>query len=164
MNCNWKTNAKVSIVKSTDTLYPTIPPFHPPERFPELSFLPEFECDPANAVYPAVRDLLARISGTHPSPQWNPLADIVHPGDTVVLKPNFIKEHHETRLDEWEQVITHGSTREEAIIRMERALDELVIEGIGTTTPFHQALLKDKSFREGEFHTGFLNSFKFSKA
>ena len=52
---------------------------------------------------------MARMSGTQPSLQWNPLADIIRPGDTVVLKPNFIKEHHETKLDEWEQVITHGS-------------------------------------------------------
>jgi uncharacterized protein (DUF362 family) len=109
MNCNWKTNANVSVVESADVCYPSKPPFHPPHRFPELTFLPEFECDPENAVYTAVRDILARMSGTQPSPQWNPLADIIRPGDTVVLKPNFIKEHHETKLDEWEQVITHGS-------------------------------------------------------
>lgn len=109
MNCNWKTNQQVSVVRATQAQYPSTPPFHPPERFPELAFLPEFAPDPDNVVYTAVRDLLTRITGAGPSTEWNPLAQLVYPGDTVVLKPNFIKEHHETKPDEWEQVITHGS-------------------------------------------------------
>jgi acetyl-CoA carboxylase biotin carboxylase subunit len=44
---------------------------------------------------------------------------------------------------------------------MERALDEFIIEGIKTTVPFHQKLMKDENFRKGNFHTGFLNTFKF---
>lgn len=61
------------------------------------------------------------------------------------------------------KLITHGRDREEAIVRMERALEETIIEGISTTIPFHQAILKDVSFRAGDFHTAFLNTFKFSK-
>lgn len=37
----------------------------------------------------------------------NPLSGIVNPGDTVILKPNWIKEHHQYNSKEWESVITH---------------------------------------------------------
>ena len=51
--------------------------------------------------------------------------------------------------------------REEAIMKMERALDEFVIEGIVTTIPFHQKLLKDENFRKGKYTTKFLDDWKF---
>lgn len=54
------------------------------------------------------------------------------------------------------KVITYGSTREEAISRMKRALSEFVIEGIHTTIPFHLKLLEHESFVEGQFNTKFL--------
>lgn len=57
------------------------------------------------------------------------------------------------------KLICKAQTREECIRKMERALDEFVIEGIKTTIPFHQALMKDENFRSGNFHTGFLNNF-----
>jgi acetyl-CoA carboxylase, biotin carboxylase subunit len=44
---------------------------------------------------------------------------------------------------------------------MERALSEYVIEGVKTTIPFHLALMRDKNFREGNFNTSFLSTFKF---
>ena len=47
------------------------------------------------------------------------------------------------------KLITVAQTREEAISKMERALDEFVIEGIKTTIPFHQKLMKDEQFRKG---------------
>ena len=59
------------------------------------------------------------------------------------------------------KIICVAQTRDEAIDTMERALSEYVIEGVKTTIPFHQALMKDKNFRAGNFNTGFLNSFKF---
>ncbi len=59
------------------------------------------------------------------------------------------------------KIITVAQTRLEAIETMERALSEYVIEGIKTTVPFHQALMKDKNYREGNFNTSFLNTFKF---
>ena len=44
---------------------------------------------------------------------------------------------------------------------MQRALDEFIIEGIKTTVPFHQQLMKNEAFRKGDFHTGFLKDFDF---
>ncbi|MBN1350648.1 acetyl-CoA carboxylase biotin carboxylase subunit [candidate division KSB1 bacterium] len=60
------------------------------------------------------------------------------------------------------KVIAHGKTREEAIGRMERVLEEFVIEGVSTTIPFHQKVLKDARFRSGNFNTKFVEEFKFS--
>jgi acetyl-CoA carboxylase biotin carboxylase subunit len=59
------------------------------------------------------------------------------------------------------KIITVAQTRIEAIATMERALTEYVIEGIKTTIPFHLSLMRDKKFREGNFNTAFLQSFKF---
>lgn len=57
------------------------------------------------------------------------------------------------------KLICRARTREECIKKMERALDEFIIEGVKTTIPFHQRLMKDENFRKGNFHTGFLNEF-----
>ena len=46
------------------------------------------------------------------------------------------------------KLITVTQTREEAIQKMERALDEFIIEGIKTTIPFHQQLMKNEDFRK----------------
>jgi acetyl-CoA carboxylase, biotin carboxylase subunit len=54
------------------------------------------------------------------------------------------------------KVITYGSSREEAIDRMKRALGEFVVEGIHTTIPFHLKLLNHEKFVEGQFNTKFL--------
>lgn len=58
------------------------------------------------------------------------------------------------------KIIAVARTREEAINTMSRALSEYVIEGVKTTIPFHQQLMKDESFRKGNFTTKFLESFK----
>jgi acetyl-CoA carboxylase, biotin carboxylase subunit len=58
------------------------------------------------------------------------------------------------------KVITHGANREEAIVRMERALDEFVIEGIATTIPLHKRILRHPNFRKGDFNTKFLETAK----
>ena len=57
------------------------------------------------------------------------------------------------------KLICRARTREECITKMERALDEFIIEGIKTTVPFHQRLMKDEKFRAGNFNTGFLADF-----
>jgi len=57
------------------------------------------------------------------------------------------------------KVIAVAQTREEAINTMERALSEYVIEGIKTTIPFHQQLMKNEAFRKGDFTTKFIESF-----
>ncbi len=54
------------------------------------------------------------------------------------------------------KLIVHAPTREEAIERMKRALDEFVIDGVATTIPFHQKLLNHEKFVSGEFNTKFL--------
>jgi acetyl-CoA carboxylase biotin carboxylase subunit len=60
------------------------------------------------------------------------------------------------------KLIVSGQTREEVIVRMKRALEEFVIDGIKTTIPFHIALLEDEQFKAGNFTTKFLETFDFS--
>jgi len=54
------------------------------------------------------------------------------------------------------KVICWGQTREEALARMQRALGELVIDGVKTTAGFHQRLLGHEQFQRGEFHTQYV--------
>ncbi len=54
------------------------------------------------------------------------------------------------------KLIAWGITREEAIKRMERALDEYVIDGIHTTIPFHLKVLRNEAFKRGETTTKFI--------
>jgi acetyl-CoA carboxylase biotin carboxylase subunit len=58
------------------------------------------------------------------------------------------------------KLIVRAKTREQAINKMKRALDEFVIEGIHTTIPFHQQLMDNPKFRAGDFDTRFLDNFK----
>jgi acetyl-CoA carboxylase biotin carboxylase subunit len=58
------------------------------------------------------------------------------------------------------KIIAVARTREEAINTMSRALSEYVIEGIKTTIPFHQQLMKNEDFCKGNFNTKFLEGFK----
>lgn len=54
------------------------------------------------------------------------------------------------------KLIAWGADREEAINRMLRALDELRVEGIETSIPFHRSLLRDERFRQARFSTDFV--------
>jgi acetyl-CoA carboxylase biotin carboxylase subunit len=58
------------------------------------------------------------------------------------------------------KVIVSHQTREEAIVKMERALSEFVIEGVKTTIPLHLQIMKDPNFRKGNFTTAFMNEFE----
>ena len=58
------------------------------------------------------------------------------------------------------KLITTAQTREEAISKMKRALDEFVIEGIKTTIPFHRQLMDDPDYVAGNYTTSFMNTFK----
>jgi len=58
------------------------------------------------------------------------------------------------------KLITVAQTREEAIMKMQRALDEFVVEGINTTIPFHKKLMQDPDFIKGNYTTKFLENFK----
>ncbi|MBC8182723.1 acetyl-CoA carboxylase biotin carboxylase subunit [candidate division KSB1 bacterium] len=57
------------------------------------------------------------------------------------------------------KVITSGQTRDEAIGRMKRALDEFIIEGIHTTIPFHQKVLSERHFINGDFDTKYIETY-----
>ena len=58
------------------------------------------------------------------------------------------------------KLIVSAQTREEAIVKMERALSEFVIEGVKTTIPLHQQIMQNEDFRKGNFTTAFMNSFE----
>ena len=58
------------------------------------------------------------------------------------------------------KLITTAQTREEAINKMKRALDEFVIEGVKTTIPFHRQLMDDPRYVEGNYTTAFMDTFK----
>lgn len=57
------------------------------------------------------------------------------------------------------KVIVSGQSREEVLLRMKRALQEFVIEGIKTTIPFHIRLMDDEIFKSGKFTTAFMDTF-----
>ena len=61
------------------------------------------------------------------------------------------------------KLIVSAQTREEVIVRMKRALEEFVIEGIKTTIPFHIKLMEDPQFQSGKFTTAFMNTFDLSQ-
>ncbi len=57
------------------------------------------------------------------------------------------------------KVMTHGADRKEAIARMKRALDLMILEGISTSIPLHLKILDDDQFQRGEFSTRFMEDF-----
>ena len=61
------------------------------------------------------------------------------------------------------KIICRATTREGAIEKMKRALEEFYIEGISSTIPFHKALMDHPDFRSGNFDTKFLEDFDFSQ-
>ena len=58
------------------------------------------------------------------------------------------------------KLIITARTREESLDKLERALDEFIVEGIKTTIPFHQQLLQNEKFREGVYTTKFMEDFE----
>jgi acetyl-CoA carboxylase biotin carboxylase subunit len=58
------------------------------------------------------------------------------------------------------KLIVSAQTREEAIVKMERALNEFVIEGVKTTIPLHLQIMQNEDFRKGNFTTAFMNTFE----
>ncbi|GIV41926.1 MAG: acetyl-CoA carboxylase biotin carboxylase subunit [Vicingaceae bacterium] len=80
--------------------------------------------------------------------------------DTHVYAGYVIPPYYDSMIS---KLITVAQTREEAISKMERALEEYIIEGVKTTIPFHQALMKNKDFLKGNFTTKFLETFDFGQ-
>ena len=76
--------------------------------------------------------------------------------DTHVYAGYVIPPYYDSMIA---KLICRAQSREECIAKMERALDEFIIEGVKTTVPFHKKLMRDENFRNGNFHTGFLNNF-----
>lgn len=76
--------------------------------------------------------------------------------DTHVYTGYRIPQHYDSMIA---KLISRAPTRELAIAKMIRALDEFVVEGVRTTIPFHQQLLQDERFRAGDFDTHFLETF-----
>ena len=86
-------------------------PYHPPERYPELGFLPAETCA-GNGIYAGVRGMLHGLgydAARFGSPAWSPLSDLVAPGGTVVLKPNFVRHFTEKEGGRFETVVTQPS-------------------------------------------------------
>jgi acetyl-CoA carboxylase biotin carboxylase subunit len=61
------------------------------------------------------------------------------------------------------KVMSHGRDRQEAIARMRRCLDAVVVEGIKTSVPMHQKILADADFQGGRFDTSFMERFRVAK-
>lgn len=92
--------------------YPLQPPYSPSGLCPEYPFGSDALAKETNPAYEAVRDALRLLElDTEPygRKNWNPLGQIIQPGQTVVLKPNFVREFRETRDGHDDCLITHGS-------------------------------------------------------
>ena len=62
------------------------------------------------------------------------------------------------------KIICRAKSREECIVKMKRALEEFIIEGVKTTIPFHMVLMDNEEFRSGKFDTGLLDRFDYVSA
>jgi acetyl-CoA carboxylase biotin carboxylase subunit len=76
--------------------------------------------------------------------------------DTHVYAGYTIPPNYDSMIS---KLIVVAQTREEAILKMRRALDEYIIQGVKTTIPFHQKLMQDPKFIEGDFTTKFMETF-----
>ncbi len=117
--------------------------------------------------YPQLHAIECRINAEDPYNDFRPSPGIINnfhaPGghgiriDTHVYANYMIPPNYDSMIA---KLITVAQTREEAIAKMQRALDEFVIEGIKTTIPFHQQLMKNEDFLNGNYTTKFMNTFE----
>ena len=77
--------------------------------------------------------------------------------DTHVYSGYKIPPHYDSMIA---KLITTAQTREEAITKMQRALDEFLIEGVKTTIPFHQKVMANPKFLSGKYTTKFMDTFE----
>ena len=113
--------------------------------------------------YPKMHAIQCRINAEDPDRNFAPspgtVTDYHGPGghgiriDTHVYAGYRIPPHYDSMVA---KLIVVAQTREEAITKMQRALDEYIIEGVKTTIPFHQKLMAHDRFRSGDFTTKFL--------
>jgi acetyl-CoA carboxylase biotin carboxylase subunit len=106
-----------------------------------------------------------RINAEHPekfTPSAGKITAFNLPGgngvrvDTAQYAEGVVPPYYDSLIA---KLIVHGSTRQEAMARMSRALEQFVVRGIHTTIPLHQKILDDPEFREGKFDTKFMERF-----
>mgnify|MGYP003886583175 FL=1 len=117
--------------------------------------------------FPQLHAIQCRINAEDPFNDFRPspgkITDYHEPGghgiriDTHVYAGYVIPPYYDSMIS---KLITVAQTREEAITKMERALEEYFIDGVKTTIPFHRQLMKDEKFREGDFTTKFMEDFE----
>ena len=115
---------------------------------------------------PILHAIQCRINAEDPYNDFRPspgkITDYHSPGghgvriDTHVYSGYTIPPNYDSMIS---KLIVVAQTREEAILKMRRALDEYIIEGVKTTIPFHQKLMQDPKFIEGDFTTKFMETF-----
>lgn len=120
--------------------------------------------------FPTMHAIQCRINAEDPFNDFRPspgkITEYHEPGghgiriDTHVYAGYTIPPYYDSMIA---KLITVAQTREEAITKMERALDEFIIEGIKTTIPFHIQLMKNEDFRKGNFTTKFMETFVLEK-
>jgi len=103
-----------------------------------------------------------RVNAEHPEtfvPSPGRITGLNLPGgigvrvDTAVYTDGVIPPYYDSMVA---KVIAHGADREEARHRMLRALDMFVVEGIYTSIPLHQKILRDEDFISGQFDTNYI--------
>ncbi len=119
--------------------------------------------------FPKLYALECRINAEDPANGFRPspgkITNLHLPGghgvriDSHVYSGYVIPPNYDSMIA---KVIVSGQSREEVLLRMKRALEEFVIEGIKTTIPFHIKLMDDKIFQSGKFTTAFMESFDLS--
>ncbi|PHV70412.1 acetyl-CoA carboxylase biotin carboxylase subunit [Sporanaerobium hydrogeniformans] len=109
--------------------------------------------------------LECRINAENPHKQFRPCAGTIEklhlPGGRGVRVETALYEGYQippTYDSMLAKIITYGETREEAIAIMERALGEIVIDGIDTNLYFEYQLLGTEAFRTGNFDTGYIEA------
>lgn len=115
---------------------------------------------------PQLHAIECRINAEDPYNEFRPspgkITTLHMPGghgvrlDTHVYSGYTIPPNYDSMIA---KLITTAQTREEAISKMRRALDEFVIEGIKTTIPFHRQLMDDPRYIEGNYTTAFMDTF-----
>src|SRR5262249_44725809 len=125
--------------------YDTPAPFSPGTAWPEYHHVSERYGQHVSRVYQAVRDSL-HLLGLDPerfgSREWNPLGRWIQPGDTVVIKPNFVRHFRETRLEHADCIMTHGS-----VIRAILDYAYIALRGVG------RLIIADAPQNDADFHT-----------
>jgi acetyl-CoA carboxylase biotin carboxylase subunit len=111
-----------------------------------------------------------RINAEHPqtfAPSPGRITGLNLPGgigvrvDTSVYTDSVISPYYDSLVA---KLITHGDSRDEAIIRMRRALSMFVVEGIYTSIPLHEQILSHPEFVAGRFDTTFLTKFQLTSS